>query len=157
IKMNTGEVYDIDASKHAVVAGPIGSFVVTAPRVLTVTNANDSGAGSLRQALLDANALAATNDTITFDPSFFSAAKTMLLTGRVMNISDDVTIQGPGQALATINGNAATRILGIPANSVTASISGLTLTNANASNSGGAVYSNGLNDSLVITNCTISN
>lgn len=34
---------------------------------LTVTNTNDSGLGSLRQAILDANAAAGT-DTINFDP-----------------------------------------------------------------------------------------
>ncbi len=40
----------------------------------TVTNINDSGAGSLRQAVLDANA-AATADTIVFDASFTCRAR----------------------------------------------------------------------------------
>src|SRR5262245_35069589 len=42
-----------------------------APATLTVTNANDAGPGSLRQAILDTNALP-TADTIAFDPTFFA-------------------------------------------------------------------------------------
>src|SRR5947209_7211633 len=39
------------------------------PATITVTNANDAGAGSLRQAILDANASVGTADTIVFDPT----------------------------------------------------------------------------------------
>ena len=38
----------------------------------TVTNADDSGAGSLRMAVADANASGDPVDTIEFDPTFFS-------------------------------------------------------------------------------------
>ena len=43
---------------------------------ITVTNTNDSGAGSLRQAILDA----APGSTIDFDPSVFATPQTLTLT-----------------------------------------------------------------------------
>ncbi|MEP6923260.1 MAG: hypothetical protein ABI954_02240, partial [Pyrinomonadaceae bacterium] len=43
--------------------------VNAAAATFTVTNTNDTGAGSLRQAILDANA-AAGDDIIAFDSSF---------------------------------------------------------------------------------------
>ncbi|HEY7116326.1 MAG TPA: hypothetical protein VH475_07065, partial [Tepidisphaeraceae bacterium] len=45
------------------------------PAVFTVGNILDSGAGSLRQAILDANALQGA-DTIVFDAVFFSTPRT---------------------------------------------------------------------------------
>src|SRR5207302_1196712 len=55
----------------------IGAVEATTPFV--VLNAVDSGLGSLRQAVLDANSFPGT-DTITFDPTFFSSAKVITLT-----------------------------------------------------------------------------
>src|SRR4051812_32606647 len=43
------------------------------PATFTVTNDADAGAGSLRQAILDANARAGADD-VAFDPAFFNAA-----------------------------------------------------------------------------------
>ncbi len=60
----------------------------------TVTNLNDSGAGSLRQAILDAND-PVTNpgaDTITFADSL--TGQTVLLTSGELVITDDLTIDG---------------------------------------------------------------
>ena len=54
----------------------------------TVTNANDSGAGSLRQAILDANA-AAGSDTIIFDNSLNSVR---IATDSSLTITDDLII-----------------------------------------------------------------
>jgi hypothetical protein len=45
----------------------------------TVTNTNDSGAGSLRQAVLDAN-VNNQNDTIVFDAAVFNTPQTITLT-----------------------------------------------------------------------------
>jgi len=68
----------------------------------TVTNTNDSGAGSLRQAILDANANAGT-DTIAFNiPG--SGVQTIAPTSLLPNITDSVIIDGytqPGSAPAT--------------------------------------------------------
>lgn len=88
----------------------------------TVTNTNDAGAGSLRQAILDANA-AASADTIVFDASF-NVPRTITLTS-VIAISqqagvDNLTITGPGADLLTITTNTFNRIFVNGANSPTA-------------------------------------
>ena len=56
----------------------------------TVTNTNDSGVGSLRQAIFDANATAEA-DTITF-----SVAGTITLASSLEQIIYSLTINGPG-------------------------------------------------------------
>ncbi len=120
----------------------------------TVTNTNDSGAGSLRQAVLDANA-AATADTIVFDASF-NTPRTITLATEIRispngQTADTLTIIGPGTNLLTINGNNVTLIfLTIPGD--TTSISGMTLTGGNALQSGGrggAISNDGI---LTLTN-----
>src|SRR5262249_21335236 len=73
-------------------AADIGAF--EAPSNLIVLNANDSGAGSLRQATLDSDNFVGV-DTITFDPTFFAVPRTINLTGGELAITDSVTITGP--------------------------------------------------------------
>jgi uncharacterized repeat protein (TIGR01451 family) len=95
----------------------------------TVTTNADSGAGSLRQAIADANGLAGA-DTITFNAAL-SGSTIALTTGQIA-ISDSVDIQGLGSANLTVNAGAASRVFyvynpALPATDVT--ISGLTLTN----------------------------
>ena len=66
------------------------------PTTFTVTNTNDQGVGSLRQAILDANARAATFDTIAFNVSGtgpFRIAPTSFLP----MVSDRVTIDATTQ------------------------------------------------------------
>ncbi|MBK1643009.1 hypothetical protein CKO12_14285 [Chromatium okenii] len=59
-----------------------------------VTNLDDSGPGSLRQAVLDANASIIAVDTITFDPKVTGV---ITLTSGEINITDrKLTISGPG-------------------------------------------------------------
>jgi hypothetical protein len=70
------------------VALPAGTQAAT----LTVTNTNDSGPGSLRQAILDANA-APGADTITFQAG---VSGTITLTRGQLLITDDLTLAGPG-------------------------------------------------------------
>ena len=71
-----------------------------------VTNLNDSGAGSLRDVIDQANALAGA-DTITFQSGLTG---TITLTSGHIDITDSVTVQGPGAAELTISGNGASRI-----------------------------------------------
>src|SRR5690242_2891852 len=57
---------------------------------LTVTNTLDSGPGSLRQAIVDAQ----DGDTIDFDASL--RGRSIVLTGGELAIDRDITIDGPG-------------------------------------------------------------
>jgi len=70
------------------------SPAVSAASTFTVTNTNDSGPGSLRQAILDANANPGT-DSITF--SIGSGLQTIVPTSRLPDITDPVVIDGTTQ------------------------------------------------------------
>ncbi len=77
------------------VAGSGGLLLATettamANPVLNVTNVNDSGAGSLRQAILDANA-AAGADVIQFDPGL---SGTITLSSSLPALTEAVTVNG---------------------------------------------------------------
>ncbi len=71
----------------------------------TVTNNNDSGAGSLRQAVLDANATAGA-DEIGFDEGL----GTITLTSGQIEITDDLSIVGPSGRIR-ISGANCSRVL----------------------------------------------
>src|SRR5581483_10746624 len=60
---------------------------------ITVTNTNDSGAGSLRQAIADAMP----GDTINF-----SVTGAITLTSGALGITKNLTIQGPGANQLTV-------------------------------------------------------
>src|SRR5436190_16320018 len=64
--------------------------------IITVTNTNDSGPGSLRQALTDAN----DGDTIDFDPAL--NGQTIRLTGLELVIDRNISINGPGPELLAV-------------------------------------------------------
>lgn len=118
-----------DVSGNFVAPGAAGTFQATLPRSFVVTNANDSGSGSLRQALDDANTLSPSADTITFDAAFFATPRSITLASQLV-VSDSVTISGPGAGLLTLDGNFATRhfvIDGVGTLNVT--IAGMTLLN----------------------------
>src|SRR5262249_42415596 len=83
-----------------------------APATFVVSNILDSGAGSLRQAILDANALAGADD-IVFDAGVFNTPRTINLTGGTIGVNESLTITGPGAGLLTIDGNNANRIINV--------------------------------------------
>ena len=70
---------------------------------LTATNTNDSGAGSLRQTIANAN------DDIVFDASL--AGQTIVLNSGEILIDKNLTITGPNPGLITISGNNNSRII----------------------------------------------
>ena len=93
-----------------------------------VSNTDDSGPGSLRQAILGANAQPGA-DTITFDPTAFATPQTITLTSGQLELSDTTgteTITGPAAGV-TVNGGGASRVFEVDSG-VTASISALTIT-----------------------------
>ena len=79
----------------AVAIGAIGMASWSAADALTfdVRNTEDSGAGSLRQAVLDANA-AAGPDAIGFDAGL--DGQTIVLTSGPLEIRDSLDVSGPG-------------------------------------------------------------
>jgi hypothetical protein len=96
----------------------------TVPSTLTVVNPNDTGAGSLRNAITHANS----GDTIVFDPSL--DGQTITLSSE-LTISRSLDIEGPGPGRLTISGNDSNRILVINGG-LTVTINGLTLSHGNA-------------------------
>src|SRR6516164_6523611 len=109
-------------------------FAVTGPALtITVTNTNDSGPGSLR------NALSIANDGDTIDATGVSG--TILLTSGELQIHHNVTINGPGAANLAVNGNATSRVFENFASNGT--ISGFTITNGAAGGNGGGILNDG--------------
>jgi hypothetical protein len=114
---------------------------------ITVTNTNDSGTGSLRQALAGAN----DGDMINF-----SVTGAITLTSGELVVNNSLTISGPGAANLAVNGNAASRVFHISSGK-TVAIFGLTITNGHLSgngNFGAGIYND--HATLTVSNCTIS-
>lgn len=136
-----------------------------APAVFTVTNTNDAGLGSLRQAILDANA-APGADAISFDSAFFAAPRTISLTSGELSVSDALTVTGPGANLLTVGrGAAATTSFRIFTFSgggpFPAALSGITVSGGQATNvsstggaSGGGIFLGGA--TLAIQDAVVS-
>ncbi|MEO0452826.1 MAG: hypothetical protein AAFY98_01655 [Verrucomicrobiota bacterium] len=107
-----------------------------------VTNSNDSGLGSLRQAIIDATA----GDTITFDQSL--SGSTITLGGSELLINKNLSIDASGLASGiTISANDLSRILNV-SGSVTVKLSHLVLTDG----SGHGVVNSG---ELHMTDCSV--
>jgi hypothetical protein len=126
----------------------------TRATTITVTNTNDSGAGSLRQALADAN----NGDTINFS---VTTPATITLTSGVLVVNRNVTISGPTAGHVSVNGNAASSVFFIASGTVV-TISNLTITNGNGSVSnqdnglsGGGIYN--YHATLTINDSTVAN
>jgi hypothetical protein len=78
----------------------------------TVSNLSDHGVGSLRQAILNANATT-TADKIIFSVNVRGNIK--LTTGQ-LNVTEDLTIDGPGASVLSVSGNGASRVFSNAAN-----------------------------------------
>ncbi|XQQ05829.1 MAG: DUF4347 domain-containing protein [Leptolyngbya sp. IPPAS B-1204] len=116
----------------------------------TVSNTNDSGAGSLRQAILDANA-AAGADTINV-----TTTGTITLTTGELTITDSVSINGNG---ITISGNNASRVFNIDDGTAVAKTVSLDRVTITGGNTGGISSGSGIfnGENLTVNNSTISN
>lgn len=117
--------------------GALAAGVPAEAAVFNVTNLNDAGAGSLRQAIVDANA-AAGADTVTFQAGLTG---TITLTTGQLYIVDSVDVQGPGAAALTVSGNNASRVFYLYNSSATidVTLSGLTVSGGSANIGAGIV------------------
>jgi hypothetical protein len=110
----------------------------------TVVNANDSGTGSLRQAIADSNAQPGTN-TVDFAPSAYG---TILLTSGELLLKNSVFIVGPGETSEVVDGTHASRVFSV--SNTVATLAGMTITNA----LGSGIYSS--NATLTVSNCLLT-
>jgi hypothetical protein len=122
--------------------------------LVTVLNANDSGPGSLRQALAEA----CPGGTITFAPAM--NGQTIVLTSGELVLGKDLNLVGLGANRLTISGNGSSRVLYIASHSPAHNVllTGLTIAHGNgvgaiAPGSGGGIYNQGF---LTVSNCTLN-
>jgi len=111
-----------------------------------VTNSNDAGPGSLR----DAIAAASSDDTISFSLSYPAT----ITVNRTLTINTNLTISGPGALNLTISGGGVVRVFSVNPG-MTVAISGVTVENGFSfyPDFGGAIYNQGL---LSLTDSTLS-
>jgi predicted outer membrane repeat protein len=156
------------AKRHSVVrratlgtAAALGAGAIAASAAqaadFQVTNTDDSGNGSLRQAILDANG-AAGADTISFAAS---ASGRIELAG-ALDVTDSVTINGPGASALIVDGNgndSVFRVSSLPAPDLPVTISGLKIVGGDTSRGGGVYNAPGANfaSELTIADAVISN
>jgi hypothetical protein len=117
-----------------------------------VTNQNDFGPGSLRQAIADAGP----GDTVSVP------AGTYVLTSADLTIDKDIAIQGAGSRSTIISGNDQRRVFHVQTAGTVASISSVTITAGLADTRGGGVLTeNGteltLSEALVTDNLATNN
>jgi streptogramin lyase len=159
-----------NSSPYYIAAGPDGniwftevtankvakvSVQVAAAATFNVTNCNDSGAGSLRDAVSNA----ASGETIAFALS--PSCSVITETSGAITIATNLTITGPGASTLAVSGNHTNTVFAVNGG-VTATISGLTVEDGSANNldysgsfgnAGGGIYNNG---TLTVTDSTLS-
>lgn len=125
----------------------IGAFELN-PLSLIVSNNNDSGSGSLRQAIQTADR--ADSDVISFAPNVVGPV--ILTTGELV-IGKPLVIQGPTVTPITVSGNNASRVIRVTSNSIV-SISSLTIANGATAAQGGGIF-NDFGCTLALNNCAV--
>jgi hypothetical protein len=131
----------------ALLGAAMFAFTAANQTILIVTNTNDNGPGSLRQALADAQ----DGDTIQFDPAL--NGWTITLTSGELAIAKNLTITGPGPDQLSISGSSASRIFHIMSGH-TVGVEGLTIKNGHAAaqSGGGGILNEG---TLSLGNSTV--
>ena len=133
-------------------------FAITAINVhattYTVTNTNDAGAGSLRQAIIDA----VPGDTVDFDVFLLSSGSDTIKLNSEIAINEALVIQGFYTSYDTlfISGQNTNRIFNINLSSGTLTLRGLCLIDGYSSSSGGAITNSG-SGLVAIDDCIFMN
>ena len=120
----------------------------------SVDTLNDSGAGTLRAAIVSANANQGP-DTIKFNAGLNG---TIVLSSDLPQLTGDVDITGPGAEIITISGQSLYRPFFVSSGS-TVTLTGLTIANGQSSligsgGTGGGIHNEG---DLTVTDCVLSN
>ncbi len=115
---------------------------------LTVLNLNDSGPGSLRQLIANANP----GDTINF-----AVTGKITLTSGPLAVNQSLTIAGPGAGALTVSGNNASQVFNV--GDVNFSLSGITVADGSVTSEsgGGIVMSGDPGTTLSLTSCVFTN
>ncbi len=133
-----------DALPHFLHSKPVVLRTVSTDMVTTA--ADDGSPGTLRSVL----AAAAPGDIIAFDPTLFAAPQTITLGGE-LDISQDVTIRGPGASLLTLDAGHGSYVFYITGGTV--AISGLTAANGQGANDDGDIVNGG---ALTLTDAALT-
>jgi hypothetical protein len=110
---------------------------------ISVTNTNDSGAGSLRQAIADASS----GDVIDLS----QVSGTITLTSGTLVLDKDLTINGPAEDPLTISGDHSDRVFSV--DGATVAIANLTISDGQINDHGAGIHNTG---DLTLTRVTIS-
>jgi Chlamydia polymorphic membrane protein (Chlamydia_PMP) repeat len=114
---------------------------------LVVSNTNDTGAGSLRQAI----SISTSGDSITFATNL--SGTTILLTSGQLILNNNLAIDASALTNGIqINGSAKSRIFNVADSNATVVLTSLILTNGYATN-GGGIYNVG---TLTLNQCTLT-
>ena len=129
-----------------------GEVVSVEQAIFNVTTLNDTGTGSLREAIILANGNGEA-DTITFDSTL---SGTINLTAGELAITEAVTITGPGADQLTIDAGGSSRVFNVDDssayNAINVSISDVTITGGSTID-GAGIFNE---ENLAITNSVIS-
>ncbi len=114
----------------------------------TVMNLDDSGPGSLREAITAANA-SPDGATIKFTPGLIGTIK---LDSALPDLTSNIDIEGPGALSITLEPTSVNtqRVFEMPNGGMVVTIAGLTITNS------GGIYAGG-GGSLTLRNCIVAN
>ncbi|MBI1766046.1 MAG: CSLREA domain-containing protein, partial [Acidobacteria bacterium] len=156
----TGEVNEtffvnLSSPVNATIADGQGLGTILNDDAFLVTTADDAGAGSLRQAITDANATGPGADVINFS-ALFNTAQTINLATVLPSLTTSMNINGPGANLLTVRRDTGGdyRIFTINAGQ-TVSLSNLTISNGKSPSGqpGGGILNAG---TLNLANCIVS-
>lgn len=114
----------------------------------TVANTADSGGGSLRQAILDANADPPGPHTIELDPAVIG---TIVLESALPPLQVEMEVLGPGASVLTVSGDDSFRVFIVDA---AVTITGLTIADGSALDGAGIIVL--LGGELTISNSTLA-
>lgn len=118
-----------------------------AAATVTVTNTNPTGTGSLAQAINDVDA----GGTINFD---LTGCPCTITPVSALAINKNLTINGPGASLLTVSGGNTHTVIYVNPESVTATISGISVKYGGGVTNGGGIINDG---TLTLSQAVIAN